>query len=200
MKSHRENVLKILASAISRANRVGRASWEVTLFPDYIRLNVGNGAVLQLYPNEIVFIVTGRLMRAVPKEKREAFKHNAKYRFVPDAYEGRLAAWIPRTTPSVSFRLSTAAEQWQLQIMAWLLSANRRWLLACHVPTRRSFGSRPAIYGRYREEISSSSAVFLIYFSQSYLAVHIVNQVAEGLFGHAQIYIDWFAIIRPRTT
>jgi hypothetical protein len=90
VKSQREIVLRILAHAIDRANRVGPASWEVTLTKHRIRLNVGNGAVFQLYPNRMILIVTGELMRLIPHEKREAFKHNARYRFGPDAYEGVL--------------------------------------------------------------------------------------------------------------
>jgi 5-methylcytosine-specific restriction endonuclease McrA len=84
--------LSLLAEAIHTAARVAPASWGVSLFSARLCLNVGRGAVLQFYPNEIVFIVTGRLLEAIPQKKRELFRYNHTYSFVPDAIEGILAA------------------------------------------------------------------------------------------------------------
>lgn len=84
--------LKILADAILTAARVAPASWGISLFPARLCFNVGRGAALQFYPNEIVFIVTGLLLKAIPQKKRALFHYNHTYSFVPDAIEGILAA------------------------------------------------------------------------------------------------------------
>ncbi len=87
----RSLALTILVEAIHTAARVAPASWGVSLFPARLCFNVGRGAVLQFYPNEIVFIVTGRLLEGIPQRKRALFRYNHTYSFVPDAIEGRLA-------------------------------------------------------------------------------------------------------------
>lgn len=92
VRNQRDRALRILAESIECANCSGPASWEITLFPNYIRLNVGRGLVLTLRPNRLVCMVTGKLLRAIPKEKRAAFQIRTKYKFVPDAYEGNLSA------------------------------------------------------------------------------------------------------------
>lgn len=86
----RRQTTQILADTINRAHRVAPASWGVSLFPRRLCLNVGRGAVLQFYPDEILFIVTGRQLRSVPRAARTTFRTNHKYKFVRDAIEGRL--------------------------------------------------------------------------------------------------------------
>src|SRR2546425_1011554 len=86
----RRRATQILADTINRADRVAPASWGVSLFPQRLCLNVGRGAVLQFYPGEITFIVTGKQLRSAPKSARQAFRLNGRYKFVEDAIEGRL--------------------------------------------------------------------------------------------------------------
>ncbi len=86
----RGRALRILANTINRAHRVAPASWGVSLFHSRLCLNVGRGAVLQFYPGEIMFIVTGRQLKLVPASARRAFRMNRRYKFVKDSIEGRL--------------------------------------------------------------------------------------------------------------
>lgn len=86
----RARALAILAEAINRANRIAPASWGVSLFPDRLCFNVGRGAVLQFYPDEVMFTVTGKGLNTVPAPSRRAFRINQTYRFVEDAVEGAL--------------------------------------------------------------------------------------------------------------
>ncbi len=88
----REVALRILADSIACAARVAPASWGTSLFHQRICLNVGRGAVLQLYPEGIVFIVTGALFNTLPAAVRRVFRINRTYKFIPDALEGRLSA------------------------------------------------------------------------------------------------------------
>ena len=85
----RQQALRILADAINRAHRVAPASWGVSLFHNRLCLNVGRGAVLQFYPGEVMFILTGRRLKLVPASPRRAFRINRKYKFVKDSVEGR---------------------------------------------------------------------------------------------------------------
>lgn len=89
--STRDHAIRILVGAIQTAARVAPASWGVSLFSARLCLNVGRGAVLQFFPNEIVFIVTGRLLEGIPRRKRSAFRYSHTYSFVPDAIEGVLS-------------------------------------------------------------------------------------------------------------
>jgi hypothetical protein len=91
-QSQRSLVLKILADAIFCAARSSPASWGISLFEQRLCMNVGRGAVLQLYPNEILFIVTGRLFDMLSREERTPFRFNRQYSFVSDAVEGWLSA------------------------------------------------------------------------------------------------------------
>ena len=87
----RKLALRILADSIGCAASVAPGSWGTSLFPDRVCLNVGRGAVLQLLPREIVFIVTERLFKALPAATRRVFRINGKYKFIADALEGRLS-------------------------------------------------------------------------------------------------------------
>jgi hypothetical protein len=64
-KTARTSALRVLGRAVRVAARVAPASWGISLFPRRLCLNVGRSAVLQFYPEEIVFIVTGRLLKQV---------------------------------------------------------------------------------------------------------------------------------------
>ena len=86
----RQQALRILADTINRAHRVAPASWGVSLFHNRLCLNVSRGAVLQFYPGEIMFILTGRRLKSVPASARRAFRINRRYKFVKDSVEGRL--------------------------------------------------------------------------------------------------------------
>ena len=92
LPNHRQRMraLTILANGIRRAHQIAPASWCVTLFDDAVHLNVGRGAVLQLLRGEILLIVTAKLLKVAPQSSRRVFQHNANYRFVPDAVEGRV--------------------------------------------------------------------------------------------------------------
>lgn len=85
-------VLEILAEDIRRASRLAPASWGVSLFPNMVRLNVGGLAVLHLYSEQILFSVTGKLFKSIPKRDQRLFEFNRSYRFVPDADEGWLSS------------------------------------------------------------------------------------------------------------
>jgi hypothetical protein len=84
-------VIKILVDAIQTAARIAPKSWGVSLFPAKFCLNVGRGAVLQLCPNKIVFMVTGSRLEGLTRRARSSFRDNQAYRFIPDAIEGSLA-------------------------------------------------------------------------------------------------------------
>jgi hypothetical protein len=88
----RRRAVKILSDTIRRAHRLAPASWGVSLFPSRLCLNVGRGAVLQFYPGEIVFIVTGRQLKIAHQSARRAFRVGGRYRFVRDAVEGSLSS------------------------------------------------------------------------------------------------------------
>jgi hypothetical protein len=88
----RKLALRILADSIGSAASEAPGSWGTSLFQHRVCLNVGRGAVLQLYAGGILFIVTGRLFNALPAATRRVFKINGKYKFIADALEGRLSA------------------------------------------------------------------------------------------------------------
>ena len=100
----RRAVLRILANAIDRANRVAPASWGVSLFPHRICLNVGRGAVLQFYQEEVLLTLSGRHLRQLAGPARRLFHFNQKYRFVSDAIEGKL-----RSQDMLNYKVFAAA-------------------------------------------------------------------------------------------
>ena len=86
-----EAVMHILSDAIKHASRASSSSWGLSLFPNRVCLNVGRGAVLQLLADSMIFIVTGRRLRALSKRDKAAFVFSGRdYNFVPDAVEGWL--------------------------------------------------------------------------------------------------------------
>lgn len=89
-KRRRDVVCRILSEAISVADGVAAASWNVTLDVQRQRIgfNVGQGAVLQLIPDGLYLITTLSLL---DDGLFELFPENERYRYVTDTFEGFLA-------------------------------------------------------------------------------------------------------------
>jgi len=83
---------RVLASSIRVAHEAGGKSWEVTMFEDKVRLNVGQVEVLTLYSDEVKFLFNAPLRP--PKEGRLDIEDNPYYPAVP--------------VPSGAYLLSTA--------------------------------------------------------------------------------------------
>jgi HNH endonuclease len=87
----REFVLGILASSIFTAHRISNASWSISLFPQFIRLNVGRGVVLSLHEQYIYLLVTGSRFHKLNDKTRDMFSLNhGRYAFIPDVLDGLL--------------------------------------------------------------------------------------------------------------
>src|SRR5205085_7431412 len=52
----RRSSAQLLSDAIRSAHKLNRSNWEITLFKDRIRLNVGRMEVMVLYPGEIYLV------------------------------------------------------------------------------------------------------------------------------------------------
>jgi len=89
-KRRRDAACRILADAISVADGVAPASWNVTLDVQRQRigLNVGQGAVLQLLPEGFYIIVTETLLTESASDLLSEHDH---YRYIADNIEGFLA-------------------------------------------------------------------------------------------------------------
>jgi hypothetical protein len=88
-------VSTLVVKDILAASRIASASWALALFPDCIRLNVGRGAVLQIYRDKVIFHVSASIFDSLPKAKKRNFHFHQEYGFIPDAIEGRLVG-VPR--------------------------------------------------------------------------------------------------------
>ena len=86
--------LNLVADYIIQAHQHSAATWEVTLFPNRVRLNVGNIQTFVIYTGEVYLVMDGRLLT---DQDRAALAQQGKspletYKTVPNAYDVQLPA------------------------------------------------------------------------------------------------------------
>jgi len=59
---------RLLADDIRYANQLSPANWEISLFRDRVRLNVGSTEVMVLYPHEVYMVIDGDLLTQAERE------------------------------------------------------------------------------------------------------------------------------------
>jgi hypothetical protein len=86
----RDALFAFVAKTITTAHRLSPASWGTSLFPRRVCVNVGRGAVIQVFEGGALLIVTGGQLGELRRADRALLEFNHQYSFVPDAHEGYL--------------------------------------------------------------------------------------------------------------
>ena len=88
----RHACLEYLARSIERAHSLGGASWDTTLFPDHVRLNVGRNQAFILKPNRIHVVVDQELLEDPEEIDGIDVIGTDQYKILPMAIDLEIAA------------------------------------------------------------------------------------------------------------